>query len=191
MIKNWDDRCCSAHFCFFYVKGRHSIRQPTLFSLFKIPPLCFILIVPVLTDFSLLFLSTKLSYTALSDSHYLHVNVVGTVHPHTVFLLFATCCTALCCAHCQVVFSEINVMHCQWAHFSLYRLGWWRVSEWPVFSKLNFLCWRLSRTRRLYSAGITKQQPACVWQLESIPTSFIQILQTLGVDRLGNQCPQA
>lgn len=113
------------------------------------------------------------------------------VQPDAVFPLFATCCVVFYCARCQVVFSEIDVMHCQWAHFTLYQLSGWRISDWPVFSKLNFLSWRLSRTSCLYSAGITKQQPACVWQPVSIPTSFIQILQALGVDRLGNQCPQA
>lgn len=115
----------------------------------------------------------------------------GHVEPHTVFPLFATCRTELYTARCQFVFSEIDVMHCQWAHFTLYQLSWWRISNWPVFPKLNFPSWRLSRTSCLYSAGVTKQPPACVWQPQSIPTSFIQILQTLGVDRLGNQCPQA
>lgn len=54
-----------------------------------------------------------------------------------------------------------------------------------------FPSWRPSRRRCSCSAGIPKNQPACVRQLQSIPTSFIQIHQTLRLDRPGNQCPQA
>lgn len=73
----------------------------------------------------------------------------GHVEPHTVFPLFATCRTELYTARCQFVFSEIDVMHCQWAHFTLYQLSWWRISNWPVFPKLNFPSWRLSRNQLL------------------------------------------
>lgn len=83
-----------------------------------------------------------------------------------------TCCSVLYCPCCQVVFSKIDVMRCHWARFTLNQLSWWCISDWPVFSKLNFLSWRLSRSSCLYSAGITKQYPACVWQPESIPTSY-------------------